>query len=300
MPWFLLILPLMSPEQYCQDKTASSGSSFYYSFLFLPPDIRRAITALYAFCREVDDIVDEVREAAVAQQKLDWWRHELDQTFDERAQHPVGLELQRLVSPFGLTKCYFDDIIDGMQMDLLQTRYANIEALETYCYRSASAVGLIAARLFGYHDKSTEQYAHDLGMAFQFTNIIRDVREDSGRNRIYIPQDLLARHDVAEASLVTGEFSDGLHTVLLELADHAEAYYESSISKLPESDRWNQRSGLAMSSIYRTLLTRIRKHDFNVMNDRVSIPNLSKLWIAWKTIRYENRRHRQYLKQHVA
>lgn len=289
----------MTPAQYCQDRTASSGSSFYYSFLFLSPDIRRAITALYAFCRAVDDVVDEAREAAVAQQKLDWWRHELQQIFAGRAQHPVGLELQRLIEPFGLTQGYFDDIIDGMQMDLLQVRYASIEDLERYCYRSAGAVGLIAARLFGYQDKATEQYAHDLGMAFQFTNIIRDVSEDSRRNRIYLPQDLLARHDVAEASLIAGEFNDGLHAVLLELAAHAEAYYESSMSKLPESDRWNQRSGLVMSSIYRCLLVRIRKHGFNVMNGRISIPNLSKLWIAWKTIHRENKRHRQYLRQHA-
>ncbi len=289
----------MTPEQYCQDKAASSGSSFYYSFLFLPPDIRRAITALYAFCREVDDVVDEVREASVAQQKLDWWRHELVQTFAGKARHPVGLELQRLVEPFGLVHGYFDDIIDGMQMDLLQTRYASIEELEKYCYHSAGAVGLIAARLFGYENRATEQYAHDLGMAFQLTNIIRDVKEDSGRNRIYLPQDLLARHGVNEAFLMAGEFNSALHDVLQELADHAEAYYESSLSKLPDVDRWNQRSGLIMSSIYRSLLARIRKHDFNVMDGRISVPNLSRLWIAWKTARRENKRYRRYMKQYA-
>ncbi len=290
----------MTPEQYCQDKTASSGSSFYYSFLFLPPDIRRAITALYAFCREADDIVDEVREAAVAQQKLNWWRHELNQIFAGSAQHPVGLELQRLIEPFGLTQGYFDDIVDGMQMDLLQTRYASIAELEKYCYHTASAVGLIAAHLFGYEDKATEQYAHDLGMALQLTNIIRDVKEDNGRNRIYLPQDLLARYGVDETSLMAGEFSDGLHAVLLELANRAEVYYESSISKLPESDRWNQRSGLVMASIYHSLLTRIRKNSFNVMGGRMSTPNLSKLWIAWKTIRREHKRYRHYLKRSAA
>ena len=289
----------MTPEQYCQDKAVSSGSSFYYSFLFLPPDTRRAITALYAFCREVDDVVDEIHEVTVSQQKLDWWRHELNQIFIEKAQHPVGLELQRLIEPFGLTQKHFDDIIDGMQMDLLQTRYASIRELEKYCYHAASSVGLIAARLFGYKDKATEHYAHDLGIAFQLTNIIRDVKEDGRRNRIYLPRDLLARHDVDESSLIRGEFSDALHAVLMELADCAEAYYESSISKLPERDRWNQRSGLIMSSIYRSLLVRIRKDNFNVMNSRISLSNLSKLWIAWKTARRENRRYRQYLKQHA-
>lgn len=290
----------MTPEQYCQDKTASSGSSFYYSFLFLTPDIRRAITALYAFCREVDDVVDEIREHDVAQKKLDWWRHEIDQTFAGKAHHPVCLELQRLVEPFQLNKQHFVDIIDGMQMDLQQARYASIDELEIYCYRAASAVGLIAARLFGYKDASTEHYAHDLGMAFQLTNIIRDVKEDAERNRIYLPQDLLEQHEVSPQSLVRGEYSEPLHAVLLELASRAEIYYESAIAQLPESDRWNQRSGLIMSAIYHALLVRMRENDFNVMQGRTSISKLSKLWIAWKTARRESKRHLQYLKQQAA
>lgn len=290
----------MTPKQYCQDKAASSGSSFYYSFLFLTPDVRRAIIALYAFCREVDDVVDETREVSVARQKLDWWRHELHQTFEGRAHHPVCIEVQRLIEPHRLNRQHFVDIIDGMQMDLEQVRYTSMDELETYCYRAASAVGLIAARLFGYQHKATEHYAHDLGMAFQLTNIIRDVKEDAGRNRIYLPQDLLQRHNLDQRGLVQGQFTEALHAVLLELASRAEFYYESAMTKLPEGDRWNQRSGVIMSAIYHALLMRMRKHNFDVMNGRISIPRLSKLWIAWKTARYENRRHRYYLKQQAA
>ena len=289
----------MTPEQYCQDKTAASGSSFYYSFLFLPADIRRAITALYAFCREVDDVVDECSDVAVAQQKLDWWRNEINETFNGNAHHPVAIELARLIEPYQLPQKHLQEIIDGMQMDLVQARYANIEELEKYCYHAASAVGLLAARLFGYKDGATEQYAHDLGMAFQLTNIIRDVREDAERGRVYLPQDLLTDHNVSEADLTRAPISKGLQSVLLQLATRAETYYESAMAALPESDRWNQRSGLIMSAIYHALLVKIRDNNFDVMTGRTSLPKLSKLWIAWKTARRENKRHQRYLKQHA-
>jgi len=290
----------MTPEQYCQDKTASSGSSFYYSFLFLPADTRRAITALYAFCREVDDVVDECQDTGVAQQKLDWWRAEINETFEGNAHHPVAIELNRLIEPYQLPKKHLLEIIDGMQMDLLQARYATINELEKYCYHAASAVGLLAARLFGYEYQSTEQYAHDLGMAFQLTNIIRDVREDAARGRIYLPQDMLAKYHVTDTDLTQEQTSDGLQSVLQELGTRAEDYYESAMAALPEPDRWNQRSGLIMSAIYHALLVKMRASHFHVMAGRTAIPKLSKLWIAWKAARRENKRHQAYLKQHAA
>ena len=290
----------MTPQEYCQEKTAASGSSFYYSFLFLPADTRRAITALYAFCREVDDIVDECRDVDIAQQKLDWWRQEIGETYNGHAHHPVAQELARLIEPYQLPQRHLLEIIDGMQMDLVKQRYANMKELEQYCYHAASVVGLLAARLFGYENDATEHYAHDLGMAFQLTNIIRDVREDATRGRVYLPQDLLAKHDVDESALTRDTINKGLQAVLLELATRAENYYESALHALPESDRWNQRSGLIMSAIYHALLVRIRDNDFDVMKGRTSLPRLSKLWIAWKTARRENRRHQQYLKQHAA
>jgi 15-cis-phytoene synthase len=290
----------MTPQQYCQEKTASSGSSFYYSFLFLTPEIRRAITALYAFCREVDDIVDECHEIAVAQQKLDWWRNEINKTFTGRPHHPVAIELALLIEPYQLPMEHLLEIIDGMQMDLEKSRYRNMQELEKYCYHAASAVGLVAARLFGYENEATRDYAHDLGMAFQLTNIIRDVREDAARGRVYLPQDLLQQYQVSEYDLTKDKPTNGLRSVLLELATRAENYYESAMKALPESDRWNQRSGLIMSAIYHALLVRIRENDFDVMKSRTSLPKLSKLWIAWKTARRENRRHQYYLKHHAA
>ena len=286
----------MTPEQYCQDKAAASGSSFYYSFLFLPADTRRAITALYAFCREVDDIADgagePIAENMVARQKLDWWRQEIGRVFEEKAQHPVGRELQRLVKPYRLQATRFDDIIDGMRMDLTQTGYADMAALERYCYRAAGAVGLIAIRLFGYKEPATEQYARDLGQALQLTNIIRDVREDARRGRVYLPRDLLAEHGVNESSLLQGRDSEPLRLALRELSGRAEACYQSAYQALPEADRWNQRGGIIMGEIYHALLRRMRDSDFNVMAGRARLPMLRKLFIAWRTARGEAKRRR--------
>ena len=286
----------MTPQEYCQDKTAASGSSFYYSFLFLPADTRRAITALYAFCREVDDVVDECHEVSVAQQKLDWWRDEISRAFAGKAQHPVCIELQRLIPEYGLEQDLFAEIINGMQMDLQQSRYASLDELKQYCYRAASVVGLLSARLFGYADDATKTYAHDLGMAFQLTNIIRDVKEDALRDRIYLPQDMMQQFDVDESSLSADTTSPQLKRLLGELTEHTDEYYQSAMQALPESDRWNQRSGLIMSAIYHAVLERIRKNDFDVLRGRTSLPTLAKLWIAWRTARTESKRHRRYQK----
>ena len=192
----------MTPDEYCQQRAAASGSSFYYSFLFLEPRRRRAITALYAFCREVDDVVDECPDAGLARTKLDWWRGELAALYTGRAGHPVTQALAATLQDFHLPQEQLLEIIDGMEMDLDHTRYADFKALHLYCYRVASVVGLLAAEIFGYTDRQTLKYAHDLGLAFQLTNIIRDVGEDARRGRIYLPQDELARFGVAEADLV--------------------------------------------------------------------------------------------------
>ncbi|MGB0127924.1 MAG: presqualene diphosphate synthase HpnD, partial [Rhodocyclaceae bacterium] len=196
------------PNEYCQERAAASGSSFYYSFLFLPPPRRRAITALYAFCREVDDVVDECTEPALARTKLAWWRSEVDAVFSGTPQHPVGIALAPIVKEFNLPAEHFHEIIDGMEMDLTETRYPDFKALQLYCYRVASTVGLMAAEIFGYRNRRTLKYAHDLGIAFQLTNIIRDVGEDARRGRIYLPEDELARFDVPLADVLAARHTD--------------------------------------------------------------------------------------------
>ena len=177
----------MTPDQYCQQKASQSGSSFYYSFLFLPPARRRAITALYAFCREVDDVVDECTDVDIARTKLAWWRTEVAALYAGTARHPVAQALTNVVTPFNLPQTRLLEIIDGMEMDLNFNRYQDFKQLQLYCYRVAIVVGLLSAQIFGFNNRKTLKFAHDLGMAFQLTNIIRDVGEDARRNRIYLP-----------------------------------------------------------------------------------------------------------------
>ncbi len=273
----------MTPEQYCQQKAASSGSSFYYSFMFLPPNRRRAITALYAFCREVDDVVDECSDPQIAANKLTWWRQELDRLYAGQPQHPVTQALQTVLPEFSLPQEQLREIIDGMEMDLQQTRYLDFKALSLYCYRVASVVGLLAAEIFGYTDRQTQKYAHDLGMAFQLTNIIRDVGEDARRGRVYLPSDELKRFDVSVADILDARHSDNFRKLMEFQIERAEQYYAQAMAQLPAVDRKMQRPGLVMAAIYRTLLEEIKRDGCQVLSQRTSLTPLRKLWIAWRT-----------------
>ncbi|MDX9737240.1 MAG: presqualene diphosphate synthase HpnD [Azonexus sp.] len=273
----------MTPDQYCQEKCASSGSSFYYSFLFLPPARRQAIMALYAFCREVDDVVDECNDPALASTKLAWWRMEVERIASKQATHPVGLALQAVSPKIEIAAARLNEIIDGMEMDLQQTRYLDFTGLSLYCYRVASVVGLLAAGIFGYRDAQTEKYAHDLGMAFQLTNIIRDVGEDARRGRIYLPIDELKQFNVPAADILNARYSDNFTALMQFQYQRAERYYQEALAHLPACDRKSQRPGLIMAAIYRTLLEEIRAENFQVLHQRISLPPTRKLWLAAKT-----------------
>ncbi|MDY0013518.1 MAG: presqualene diphosphate synthase HpnD [Rhodocyclaceae bacterium] len=273
----------MNPHDYCQQKAAASGSSFYYSFLFLPPERRQAIMALYAFCREVDDVVDECHDPSLAQTKLDWWRNEIGQVFGGTPSHPVGQALQGVIGRYSLPQEQLLEIIDGMQMDLTQTRYLDFAGLRLYCYRVASVVGLLAAEIFGYQDRHTLKYAHDLGLAFQLTNIIRDVGEDARRGRIYLPIDDLQRFQVPAKDILESRYSDNFRALMAFQADRAEDYYDRALAALPAIDRKAQRPGLVMAAIYRTLLQEIRADGFLVLDRRTALTPIRKLWIATRT-----------------
>ncbi|HSI23850.1 MAG TPA: presqualene diphosphate synthase HpnD [Methylophilaceae bacterium] len=274
----------MNPHDYCQQKAAASGSSFYYSFLFLPKPKRQAITALYAFCREVDDVADECTDAGIARTKLAWWRAEIANLYADKPQHPVTQALTDAVSDYNLVEEHFVEIIDGMEMDLDQNRYRDFKELHLYCYRVASVVGLLSASIFGYSDRKTLKYAHDLGLAFQLTNIVRDVGEDARRGRIYLPLDEMAQHGVSEGDILRGEESDNVRRLLESQIERAEGYYRRAFEELPEADRRDQRTGLIMAAIYRALLDEIRIGGCEkVLNQRVSLTPLRKLWLAWKT-----------------
>ncbi len=273
----------MTPDQYCQERAAGSGSSFYYSFLFLEPRRRQAITALYAFCREVDDVVDECPDTELARTKLAWWRGEVKALFEGRPSHPVTQALTTTLKSFYLPQEQLLEIIDGMEMDLEQVRYADFKALNLYCYRVASVVGLLAAEIFGYRERQTLKYAHDLGLAFQLTNIIRDVGEDARRGRIYLPQDELARFGVTEADLLHANHSDNFRRLMAFQVERAQATYQQAFAQLPAADRKAQRAGLVMAAIYRATLNEIVRDSYRVLDQRISLPPLRKLWLAGKT-----------------
>ncbi len=286
----------MTPDQYCQNKAAASGSSFYASFRFLPELKRRAIIALYAFCREVDDVVDECKDPQVAQQTLNWWRLEVAKLYQHEASHPVTLALQDLLGEFNLAEEYLLEIIDGMEMDLHIHHYANFKDLSLYCYRAASVVGLLTAEIFGFNDRQTLKYAHDLGMAFQLTNILRDVREDAERGRVYIPQDELEQFAVTRQSLTQPVTSDAVKKLFQYQADRAREYYQKAFNELPEEDRYSQHIGLIMAEIYLSLLEEIENDQFKVLEHRIKLTPARKLWLAWRTSRREKKRYKQYLK----
>jgi len=273
----------MTPEAYCQQKAAGSGSSFYYAFLFLPPARRRAITALYAFCREVDDVVDECSDAQLAATKLAWWRAEIARLYAGTPEHPVTRALAPAIEPFGIRAGHLNEIIDGMEMDLTQTRYLDFTALERYCYLVAGVVGLVAVGIFGYRDARTLEYARLLGLAFQLTNIIRDVGEDARKNRIYLPLDELRAHGVSAADILAARGSEAFVALMRAQAQRAREYYARAYDALPAADRRAQRAGLIMAAIYRTLLDEIERDGFRVLDRRTSLTPLRKLWIACRT-----------------
>jgi len=273
----------MTPEQYCQERAAQSGSSFYYSFLFLPAERRRAITALYAFCREVDDAVDEPTDPNVARAKLAWWRTEVAQLYAGTPQHPVTRALVPAIGPYDIRQADLAEIMDGMEMDLNNSRYSDFAGLRLYCHRVAGVVGMLAARIFGYRNARTLEYAEKLGLAFQLTNIVRDVGEDARKNRIYLPMEELERFDVPAADILNRRQSGNFVRLMEFQARRVEQCYADAFATLPAEDRKAQRPGLMMAAIYRTLLDEIRRDGFRVLEQRTALTPVRKLWIAWKT-----------------
>lgn len=273
----------MLPDEYCQQKAAASGSSFYVSFRFLPADRRKAITALYAFCREVDDIVDDdTTDIERARFKLNGWRKEIAEMIAGRPDHPITQALSRHLDTFNLDVNLLLAIIDGMEMDLDKVRYDSFDDLKKYCWHVAGAVGILAARIFGLNNPQTEEYAEKLGLAFQLTNIIRDVGDDLKIGRIYLPADELNRFSVSENNLKNARYTPEFRNLMNFQAKRALSLYDEAFTLLPEEDRHAQKPGIMMASIYRELLLQIEKKDFPVLTERVSLPKTKKLWLAWK------------------
>ena len=272
----------MSPQDYVQQKAAASGSSFYYAFLFLPKPRRAAITAFYAFCREVDDVVDDMVDPGVAATKLGWWQTEVANAFAGRPSHPVMQALMPLAADYKIEPRHLLAIIEGCQMDLAQTRYLDYPGLQRYCHLVAGIVGEVAANIFGQTQTQTTAYAHKLGQALQLTNILRDVGEDALRGRIYLPVDDLQRFEVKAHEILKRTYSDRFTALMKFQAQRAQSLYDEALALLPDADRLAQKPGLMMASIYRALLTEIERDNFQVLHQRVSLTPLRKFWLAWK------------------
>ena len=279
----------MTPEQYVQEKAAASGSSFYYAFLFLPKPRRAAITAFYAFCREVDDVVDDAIDQGVAATKLAWWISEVGKSFKGNATHPVMKALMQHNNIYGIEERHLQAVIDGCQMDLNQSRYLDYPNLQRYCHLVAGIVGEVAAKIFGQTDSKTTDYAHKLGQAFQLTNIIRDVGEDARRGRIYLPMNELQQFDVKahellkyDAKTVLPDFQPRFTILMAFQAQRAHGLYDEAMQMLPPADFRSQKPGLMMASIYRSLLREIERDNFAVMSQRIKLTPMRKMWLAWK------------------
>lgn len=272
----------MTPQEYVAQKAAASGSSFYYAFLFLPPPRRAAITAFYAFCREVDDVVDEVNDPTVATQKLQWWQREVQQAYAGQPSHPVMQALMPYVATYAIRAEQLLAIVEGCRMDLVQNRYLDYPALQSYCHLVAGVVGEVSASIFGQTDAQTTRYAHVLGQAFQMTNIIRDVGEDAMRGRIYLPINELQAFDVKAHELLKRQHSERFVALMRFQCERAHRLYDEALTLLPVADRRAQKPGLMMANIYRTLLREIEDDGYRVLTQRIALTPLRKLWLAWK------------------
>ncbi|MBP6646965.1 MAG: presqualene diphosphate synthase HpnD, partial [Burkholderiaceae bacterium] len=240
------------------------------------------ITAFYAFCREVDDVVDEVSDPGVAASTLAWWHGEVAKSYSGQPTHPVMKALMPCVESFGIEQRHLQAVIQGCEMDLSQTRYLDYPGLQGYCHLVAGVVGEVSALIFGQTQAATTAYAHKLGQAFQLTNIIRDVGEDAMRGRIYLPMSELQQFDVKAHEILKRTYSDRFTALMKFQADRAHALYDEALALLPAVDRRPQKPGLMMASIYRTLLREIEISHFQVLHQRISLTPLRKLWLAWK------------------
>ncbi|WP_037587477.1 presqualene diphosphate synthase HpnD [Stenoxybacter acetivorans] len=277
----------MQALEYCQFKAEQSGSSFLAGFRFLPKPKREAMMVLYAYCRELDDVVDDCTDATVAAKTLDWWRLELAKAFNANAapEHPITQALRPVAAVFRLPESEFTEIIDGMYMDLAQTRYATFDDLRVYCRRVAGAVGCLIARILGFSEPQTLQYADHLGLALQLTNIIRDVGEDARLGRIYLPLEDLQHFDVPATVILNTNHGNAAFTKLMQFqVERARACYRESIALLPAVDVRKQKAGLIMGAIYYALLREIDADGAgNVLHHKLALPGRRKLSIALKT-----------------
>lgn len=258
----------------------ATGSNFYYSFLFLPTAKRRAITTVYKFCRLLDDIVDSDATGRDPLAELQQWRDEVEACYQGDPETPFGEELMNTIDAYELPKQPFMDIVEGMEMDLHWASYQTFSDLREYCYRAASAVGLLCIEIFGYDSPVTREYAVNLGLALQLTNIMRDLREDAARGRVYIPLEDLERFGYSERDLKANLYNKPFIELMAYQHKRAKYYFEKASSSLPAQDRANMMAAEIMKAIYQEILDHIRAAQYNVFYNRVTVPKSRRMKIA--------------------
>jgi len=271
----------------CAEITRRSSSNFYYAFMLLPAERRRALHAVYAFCRFIDDSADD-ESTDDALSLLNRWREELDRVYGGAPTRAIARALADSARHFNIPRKYFEEIIAGVEMDLTRKRYVNFEDLRLYCYRVASAVGLICIEVFGYTNPAARTYAEKLGIAFQLTNILRDVKEDAARGRIYLPLEDLARFSITENEILRGDYSPNFIRLMEFEATRAHSFYREAEAALPAEDRSSLLTAEAMRLIYGALLDRIVRSNYRVLDRRLSLSAPLKLYLvgrAWASAR---------------
>lgn len=273
----------LDSQQFTREKTRKSKTNFYYSFLFLPKAKRDAIFTVYSFCRQTDDIVDSASSPEAARVPLDAWRKELDACFERKPTHPITQALGDVVERFSIPCEYFHELIDGCEMDLTIRCYETFDDLKTYCYRVASVVGLICIEIFGYRNPNTRDYAVNLGMALQLTNILRDVGEDIRNGRIYLPAEDLERFGYSEEELQREIYNPAFVDLMRFHAMRAQDYYDKADSLYDRRDHHLLFPAEIMKKIYYRLFEKIARADYNVYANRIRISNRQKMFIAAST-----------------
>jgi phytoene synthase len=268
-------------------------SNFYFSFLFLPRQKRDAIETIYAFCRVTDDIVDEESDEGERHRRLRQWSSELRRALQGKSRFALLNKLEVVIRRFGIPVKHFQDLLKGMEMDLSRARYETFADLEQYCYRVASTVGLICAEVFGYHNAEAKQYAINLGKALQLTNILRDIKSDAKKGRIYIPREDLRRFGYTEQELLRCTYNDAFKALMRFECERARAFYREAKMHLAEDDKALFYAARTMGNIYYLLLRRIERADYDVFSRRIRLSSLLKLLVAMG-LRLRNRLPRNF------
>ncbi|MCO6440007.1 MAG: squalene/phytoene synthase family protein [Nitrococcus mobilis] len=282
----------MNTVELCRDKAAPRGSSLHYALLFTETDKRAALLALHAFYAEVTEIVAECRDHQVAAAKLAWWREELARIFEGCGNHPISQALHAPVQRYRLDRHYFEQILEGAQMDLEYNLYPSFRELSLYCHRLGCSIASLSVQVCGYRDRHVFDFAHDLGTALQLTRFLRNVRRYAAAGRCYIPEADMRDAGVDWSDLQRSTTSEPVRRLFTEQAERARRFYAQASQRLPPTERWSQRPALVLGELYRSLLEVMANDHFSLLERRYHLTPLHKLWLAWRTARAQPRSRR--------